>query len=371
MPPPRQAPQIQLLDGGLGTTLADQHSCTFDASTPLWSSHLLVTDPDTLRKVQTAFVDAGADVLLSATYQVSFEGFAGTGDGIGEKRAAELMRSAVGIARGAFAASGTRNEEDGKEKGKVALSLGAYGATMIPSQEYSGKYDEARLSVSGLKGWHLKRLSAFAPISGIGAVRENSLDEEKRSRCWKDVDLVAFETLPLLEEITAVRQVMYELEVSRVGKREFWISCVFPGEGMGLPDGSLVEDVVRAMLERREGEIVPMGIGINCTKVGKLEGLVLEFERVVGEVVQRGAAEWPKLVIYPDGTDGEVYDTVTKEWVKSVDGGKSEISWDETVFGIMDRARKRGLWKGILVGGCCKTTPDDISKLRRRIDEVL
>ncbi|PVH85660.1 Homocysteine S-methyltransferase [Cadophora sp. DSE1049] len=363
-------PQIYLLDGGLGTTLADQHSCKFDASTPLWSSHLLITDPDTLRNVQTAFVDAGADVLLSATYQVSFEGFAGTGDGLGEKKAAELMRSAVGIARGAFV-KGKR--EDGKEeKVKVALSLGAYGATMIPSQEYSGKYDEGRLSVSGLKEWHLKRLSAFTPTSGTGAgaVRSNSLDEEERRRCWKDVNLVAFETLPLLEEITAVRQVMHELEAGGVDKREFWISCVFPGEGMGLPDGSSVGDVVRAMLERREGKSLPMGVGINCTKVGKLQSLVLEFERVVGEVVQRGEVEWPALVVYPDGTDGEVYDTVTKEWVKSADGGKSEISWDETVFSIVDQARKRGFWKSILVGGCCKTTPDDISKLRSRIDEV-
>jgi homocysteine S-methyltransferase len=40
------------------------------------------------------------------------------------------------------------------------------------------------------------------------------------------------------------------------------------------------------------------------------------------------------------------------------------------VFGIVKRARNRGLWKEIFVGGCCKTTPDHISKLRKRIDEV-
>ncbi|KAK0126630.1 hypothetical protein ONS95_008216 [Cadophora gregata] len=321
-------PPVYLLDGGLGTTLADQHACTFDDSTPLWSSHLLITDPATLLAAQTAFVNAGADILLSASYQVSFEGFALTktkvGDGIGEERAGQLMRSAVGIARKAFINGG----REGTERGKVALSLGAYGATMIPSQEYSGKYDEARLSVSGLKEWHLKRLGAFTPTSGLGAgvARSNSLDEEERCRCWKDVDLIAFETLPLLEEITAVRQVMHELQAGAVDQRDFWISCVFPGEGTGLPDGSSVEDVVRAMLERREGESMPMGVGINCTKVGKLNDLVLEFERVVGQVVQRGEADWPALVVYPDGTDGEVYDTVTKEWVKSAPGGKSEVS---------------------------------------------
>ena len=233
----------------------------------------------------------------------------------------------MGIARGALEGGG-RGEWNGRGKGRVALSLGAYGATMIPSQEYSGKYDGERMSVSGLKEWHLKRLRAFAPSSeaGAGAARSYSLDEEERRKCWENVDLVAFETLPLLHEITAVRQVMYELEAEGASKRDFWISCVFPGEEMGLPDGSSVENVVRTMLEKREGESVPMGVGINCTKVGKLEGLVMEFEGVMSEMVRKGEAEWPVLVVYPDGTDGEVYDTVTKEWVKSAEGSKNEVS---------------------------------------------
>lgn len=33
-------------------------------------------------------------------------------------------------------------------------------------------------------------------------------------------------------------------------------------------------------------------------------------------------------------------------------------------------ARERGFWKDIFVGGCCKSTPEDIGKLRRRIDEL-
>ena len=118
---------------------------------------------------------------------------------------------------------GGRGEWNGRGKGRVALSLGAYGATMIPSQEYSGKYDGERMSVSGLKEWHLKRLRAFAPSSeaGAGAARSYSLDEEERRKCWENVDLVAFETLPLLHEITAVRQVMYELEAEGASKRDF------------------------------------------------------------------------------------------------------------------------------------------------------
>ncbi|KAL2072752.1 hypothetical protein VTL71DRAFT_12095 [Oculimacula yallundae] len=371
---------IHLLDGGLGTTLGDQYACKFTTETPLWSSHLLISDPGTLSKVQTAFADAGSDVILTATYQASYEGFErtklgsdGEGErGIGEREAGAFMRGAVRIARGAFGHG--KAEEGERIRAKVALSLGAFGATMIPSQEYTGKYDEERLSVSGLREWHLKRLRAFTPdaVAGLGNGRgSNSLEGEERRKCWADVDLVAFETLPLKEEITAVRSAMGELEAKGVERREFWIGCVFPGEGMYLPDRSSIEDIVKLMLDKREGLSVPMGVGINCTKVGKLEALVLEFEKEVGALILKGEADWPALVVYPDGTDGEVYDTTKKEWVKSEAGHHSEMSWDETVFGIVERARNRGLWKSIIVGGCCKTTPDDISNLRKRIDNAV
>ncbi len=68
---------LTLLDGGLGTTLADLYHVTFDDSTPLWSSQLLLTDEGrgTLLKAQTEFVRSGADMLISCSYQASFEGF--------------------------------------------------------------------------------------------------------------------------------------------------------------------------------------------------------------------------------------------------------------------------------------------------------
>jgi homocysteine S-methyltransferase len=61
--------------------------------------------------------------------------------------------------------------------------------------------------------------------------------------------------------------------------------------------------------------------------VGKVEGLVLEFEKEIEGMIGRGeveAGEWPSLGVYPDGTRGEVYDTVKKEWVRS--GEKEESS---------------------------------------------
>ncbi len=223
------------------------------------------------------------------------------------------MRRAVGIARDAI--------ESG---GKVALGLGAYGAVMVPSQEYSGVYDKGHESVEQLREWHFRRIGVFSPGG------EGEIERVEREECWESVDFVLFETLPRIEEVSAVRLAMEGVNGGLgVGERKaFWICCVFPGEGNCLPDGSTVRQVAQAMLGRDKGA-VPMGVGINCTRVGKVEGLVLEFEREIRGMIERGeveGGEWPSLVVYPDGTKGEIYDTVKKEWVKTGDREENLVS---------------------------------------------
>jgi homocysteine S-methyltransferase len=265
--------------------------------------------------VQGKFREAGADLVLSATYQASYEGFAGSG--VTDVREAERrMRSGVEIARGAV-------DGGGKGKSKVVLGLGAYGATMVPGQEYSGRYDGVHDSLEGLREWHFRRMGAFMPGG------EDEVERKERGDCWMSVDLVAFETLPRLDEVRAVREVMERVneEVGKEKGKEFWISCVFPGEENCLPDGSQIGQVVEAMLGKGKGA-KPTGVGINCTRIGKVEGLVVEFEKEVKGMLERGELEeWPSLVLYPDGTRGEVYDTATKEWVKKGDADESVVSF--------------------------------------------
>lgn len=44
-------------------------------------------------------------------------------------------------------------------------------------------------------------------------------------------------------------------------------------------------------------------------------------------------------------------------------------SWDEQVFEIVTRAQARGVWSNIYVGGCCRAGLEEITNLRKRIDE--
>jgi homocysteine S-methyltransferase len=295
---------ILVLDGGLGTTLKDQYHAEVDGeSRPLWSSHLLISDPAKLLEVQTAFADAGADIILTATYQASLEGFDHTVNprdgtlGISRAEAETYMRSAVGISRSSF-----RNIQATRGGGSVALSLGAYGAVMVPSQEYTANYDGDHKSMEQLREWHKKRLDIFT----------------EREDVWYDVDMLAFETVPLLAEIEAVRQTISMAQQNSANckqEKPFWISCVFPGTDLCLPDGSSINAVVKAMLSKHENAAMPFAVGINCTKIGKLPELLKEFEAAIKQMTEAGELNHsPALVLYPDGTKGEVYNTTTREW---------------------------------------------------------
>ncbi|KAJ5573541.1 uncharacterized protein N7459_007968 [Penicillium hispanicum] len=341
-------PSIQILDGGLGTSLQDQYGVSFDSTnTPLWSSHLLVGDPATLEACQKDFGTVGVDVLLTATYQVSTEGFARTKtaefpNGIPSSAVGRFLQTAVDVAERAKV----------RDSAKVALSLGPYGACMIPGQEYSGDYDVAHDSEDALYQWHLDRLRLFLEADGDLLAR---------------VQYVAFETLPRLDEVRAVRRAIRDSGITA----PFWIACVFPREDELLPDGSSIAQVVQTAVAPMSNGLVPWGVGINCTKIHKLPDLIEKFGASVNEAI---AAGWisaaPTLVLYPDGTNGEVYNTTTQTWEKLTDQDKEgqgdNRPWGVQLAQVVNDASTKGPFRSFLVGGCCKASHHDIKNLREQ-----
>ncbi|ERF70678.1 hypothetical protein EPUS_02544 [Endocarpon pusillum Z07020] len=343
---------ILILDGGLGTTLEDEYQVTFSSrDTPTWSSHLLASSLETLLEVHRSFVQAGADIILTATYQASFNGFTSTrrydlnvtsaerGGFYSQEEAGHLMRSAIPLARSAF----------GSKKGLLALSLGAYGATMIPSTEYTGKYPPEMGDCVNLERWHAQRINVF----------------EADQKTWNEVDLVAFETLPRVDEIQAVRNAMQVLSM----QKPFWISSVFPNDDEKLPDGSEVMDVLEAMVAQTPSESklighppTPVGIGINCTKVSKLRSLIQKFEEAAASM----QVHLPHLVLYPDGANNMTYDTTSQLWGPAKDAA-GVGKWEDEMFDIVHEVQERDKWAGIVVGGCCKTRPQHIARLSEKI----
>ncbi|TGJ78726.1 hypothetical protein E0Z10_g10032 [Xylaria hypoxylon] len=356
--------RIRILDGGLGTSLVDKFGVTFDKTTPLWSGSLLFHGQDTLYTCQRDFVEAGVDVLLTATYQASIEGFARTKttqhpDGIPKSEIPSYIDRAVVIAR--HAAKGDKNV-------KIALSLGPYGACMVPSQEYSGKYDDEHDTEESLYQWHLKRLSLFISKESV----------------LEGVQMLAFETVPRVDEIRAVRRAMSTCGITL----PFWISTVYPGDSSRLPDGSSMVQVVESTLASEGQGQMPWGIGINCTSVDKLAGLVAAMKlEIENQVSMQETCPTPALVLYPDGVNGMVHNSSTNTWELSVDARavehakvfftsqtmvacqpytdiESQSSWMRQLVRLAREVHIEKTFSSVLVGGCCKTSAADIKALR-------
>ena len=98
-----------VLDGGLSTVLEELGASPIG---PLWSAAPMVDRPDIITAAHRRFVDAGADIIISASYQASEAGLMTAGLEPAEAR--RVLASTTEVAR----ASGA---------GIVACSIGPFG----------------------------------------------------------------------------------------------------------------------------------------------------------------------------------------------------------------------------------------------------
>ena len=220
MTPGPRAPlgdRVRVVDGGLGSTL---EAAGADLAAPLWSAKALVEQPGLVQRVHESFFRAGADVAVTASYQVSEEGFVAAGRGPADARRA-LARS-VEVARAAAEGAGGDR--------LVAASVGPYGAVLADGSEYHGRYG---LSAAELTAFHRRRL----------AVLEDA-----------GPDLLAIETQPTLAEAEAV------LEALEGAGPRVWLTftCVAGARTAGGDD--LVEVGARVASHPRVA-----AVGVNCT----------------------------------------------------------------------------------------------------------
>ncbi|MEU2616991.1 homocysteine S-methyltransferase [Streptomyces sp. NPDC007157] len=247
-----------VLDGGMSNQLA---SAGHDLSDALWSARLLADRPDAVSDAHLAYFRAGADVAITASYQATFEGFAGRG--IPHEEAAGLLALSVRLGRDAV----RRARTEGIVRPLwVAASVGPYGAMLADGSEYRGRYG---LSVGELERFHRPRLEVLA---GAGP------------------DVLALETVPDTEEAAAMLRAVRGLGVPA------WLSYSVAGgrtrAGQPLEEAfALASDV---------DEVI--AVGVNCCAPEEVPGAVEVAARVTGKPV----------VVYPNS--GEVWDAEARAW---------------------------------------------------------
>lgn len=212
---------VVLLDGGLATELEARGH---DLSDELWSARLLRDDPEAIRAVHRAYVEAGADCVITASYQATLE-----------RLPEESLRLSVRLAREA-------------KPRIVAASVGPYGAARADGSEYTGDYD---LNEGGLGGWHAARL---AVLDQSGA------------------DLLACETIPSFAEARALARLL--------GTTPAWFSFTCR-DGERLSDGTPIETCARHL----DGIERVAAIGVNCTPPRFVESLVKRIRVVTGKPI--------------------------------------------------------------------------------------
>jgi len=163
---------IRVLDGGFATELEYQGA---DISGPLWSAHVLEDAPEKIAAVHRAYILAGAEIIATASYQVSRQGYVEYG--LTAAQADRALLRSVELAR-------TAASEFPDRRVLVAASLGPYGAMLHNGSEYHGNYG---CTFDELVRYHRERIEVLAAAPPSSAP-----------------DLLAFETLPSLEEARAV-----------------------------------------------------------------------------------------------------------------------------------------------------------------------
>jgi homocysteine S-methyltransferase len=330
-----------IVDGGLSTSLTEQG---YDLSHDLWTARLIAEEPAALVRAHRAFLDAGAEVLITSSYQASIDGFERNGATTAE--AAALLQSTTAIARQAVAewsttemenrdgsripmtestaSLGDEFDEDRTSKVErsaatgpserlrsgpnlqrsiiVAASVGPYGAVLADGSEYRGEY---ALSNGELVVFHRDRVRLLA---------------ETEPDWW------ACETIPTASEAVAMG-----LALSAVRKLPTWMTfnCRSGSYTFG---GDRIEDAVTAALSACD----LTAVGVNCTAPGFVPELLGRIRQVT---------DLP-LVAYPNS--GQTWDAPNRVWMG--DPGATDVTaW------IAAGAE--------YVGGCCGVGPTELAHL--------
>jgi len=295
-----------VLDGALATEL-ERHGADLDD--PLWSARCLLENPGLISRVHRDYLEAGADIIASATYQASEAGF--TSRGLSAAKARGAMKNGIELAvhaRDDF----WRQESNraGRLKPLVAASMGPFGASLGDGSEYHGNYaanwDEVRR-------FHRERVATLSESAA---------------------DLLAFETIPSLHEAEIVLDVL-----SGYPEKRAWISFSCRDEEHVCHGEKLAQAMT--MTETHPGIVAT---GINCTP-----------PRLITPLLRSVQGTKLPIIVYPNS--GETWVAREHCWIGETEGHFAPGEWYQ---------------HGALIqGGCCRTGPADIARLRQKLaDQV-
>lgn len=297
--------RVHVLDGGLATELEKRGH---DISGKLWSAQVLLDDPGAIEQLHYDYLKAGADIIITSSYQLTFQGM--RAEGYSHKQAEDALSKSVEVAVKARDRYLSELDEDLPEDRKplIAASIGPYGAYLADGSEYTGDYGRTTWD---LADFHRER---FQLLAGSAA------------------DLIAFETTPSDDEVCAYFDLL-----NRERRAPCWITA--------SNRNALHEAVMQQFFIL---DILIVAIGANC--IGPREVLTFKAET-------EPLGDWVPFIVYPNS--GEGWDAVHRCWVGENDAAH-----------FAEHAREWIKAGANIIGGCCRTGPEHIAQLRKLVDSL-
>ena len=248
--------KIRKLDGGLSTALEMNGN---KLSTSLWTGELIRTAPDEITKAHLDFINAGAEIIITSGYQLSYLGCGNRG--WSELQTDEALYKSTQLAKDAVSQSG--------KDVKVAASVGPYGAALADGSEYRGNYGVGK---TALKDFHAKRLEVLIA---------------------SNPDYLALETMPDTQEVEVLLDLLSDCPIP------YWVSYSCK-EGNQTNAGQSFASAVELAQSA-------MAVGINCTAPELISGLLASASSAI------------PYVVYPNS--GRSWDAAVKEWIGTTEVG--------------------------------------------------
>jgi homocysteine S-methyltransferase len=298
-----------VLDGALATYL---ETLGADISGALWSADILLQNPSLIKQTHLDYYRAGAQVAITASYQASLAGLSKHLK-LSDEQGKDVVKKSVQLAQ--EARDDYLEECGSQEKSKalwIAGSVGPYGAFLADGSEYRGDYVVEK---EDMKAFHRGRMQALVDAG---------------------VDVLACETIPSLDETKA----LIELLQQEFKGEEAWFTFTLK-DGLHISDGTPLSEIAKLFDDVEQ----VIAVGFNCTP----DDVGLEALKAL-KPLQQGR-RW-KMIVYPNS--GEQWNAAAREWEgKRTEGGL-----------LAAKTRQWADAGAMLVGGCCRTTPADITVMR-------
>ena len=284
-----------VLDGAMSTPLEKLGA---DTNNDLWTAKALIDNEELVYEVHKMYFEAGADLIITDTYQANVQAFEKVG--YSEKEARNLIKKAVKIAQ---KARDDYENRTGKHN-YIAGTIGSYGAYLANGSEYRGDYE---LSVEGYQQFHLPRIEELVNA---------------------EVDILAIETQPKLDEVLAI----LELLKKKYPQQKVYVSYTLSDDDT-ISDGTPLPRAIHALEDYSQ----VIAVGINCVKLELVEPALKNMKEITDK----------HLIVYPNSS--AVYDPKSKTWSQP----KTSVTFEELIPNWYEAGAR-------IIGGCCTTGPKEI-----------